>query len=168
MQKKRPEFPVFLQRVEIQLFLRGFCGLPLGGANGRVVHDRGTDHDGSVSTDDDTDAEGDGKTPDGLTAPDRDGDHREEGRDGGVDRTGKGRVESGVGVLLEVCIGVQGPVFTDTVEDNDVIVDCVTDDGQDSRDEGLVDVEVEREDTREQREEADDDDRHRRVPTSSP
>ena len=53
---------------------------------------------------------------------------------------------------------MQCPVFTDTVEDNHVIVDGVTDDGQDGRNEGLVDVEVEREDTREQREETDDDD----------
>ena len=53
---------------------------------------------------------------------------------------------------------MQAEVLTDTVEDNHVIVDGVSDDGKDSRDERLVDVEVERQDTREQGEEADDDD----------
>ena len=52
---------------------------------------------------------------------------------------------------------MQALLLTDTVEDNHVIVDGITDDGQDSSDERLVHVQVEREDTVEQREEADDD-----------
>ena len=50
-------------------------------------------------------------------------------------------------------------VLTDTVEDHHVVVDGVTDDRQDSGDEGLVHVQVERQDAAEQGEEADDDDR---------
>ena len=53
---------------------------------------------------------------------------------------------------------METPLLTDTVEDNHVIVDSVTDDCQDSRDKRLVDIEVERKDSVEQREEADDDD----------
>ena len=53
---------------------------------------------------------------------------------------------------------MQEPVLADTVEDNHVVVDGVTDDRQDSRDEGLVDIEVERQYARKQGEEADHDD----------
>ena len=53
---------------------------------------------------------------------------------------------------------MQAEVLTDTVEDNHVIVDGVTDDGQYRSDEGLVDVKVERQDSREEGEEADNDD----------
>lgn len=46
---------------------------------GAVEHDRRTDHDGSVGSDEDTEDECYGQTPDALTAPDCDGNHREEG-----------------------------------------------------------------------------------------
>lgn len=49
------------------------------------------------------------------------------------------------------------PVLADSVEDDHVVVDCITDDGQDSSDERLVDIEVERKDSGEEREETDDD-----------
>ena len=42
---------------------------------------------------------------------------------------------------------MQGQVLTDTVEDNHVIVDSITDDGQDSSDKGLVNIKVERKDS---------------------
>ena len=146
-------------------------GVPSG-----VVHDRGTDQDGGVGTDEDTEAEGHGQTADGLTAEDRDGEHREEGGHGGVHRTGEGGVQSRIDSLAEVGVrvqallltdtvednhvivdGVTDLLLTDTVEDNHVIVDGVTDDGQDGRDERLVHIQVERQDPVEQGEEADHD-----------
>ena len=45
---------------------------------------------------------------------------------------------------------MQAEVLTDTVEDNHVIVDGVTDDGQDGCNEGLVNVQVEWQDAAEQ------------------
>ena len=53
---------------------------------------------------------------------------------------------------------MQVALLADSVEDNDVIVDGVTDDRQDSGDKRLVDIQVERKDSVEQGEEADDDD----------
>ena len=38
-------------------------------------------------------------------------------------------------------------IFTDTVEDNHCIVDCITDDGKDRSDECLVDIKAEWKDT---------------------
>ena len=74
-------------------------------------------------------------------------------------RTGRGRGGmSGVGRILEVVVRVETLHLTDSVEDNHVVVDGVTDDGQDGRDERLVNVEVERKDAGEDGEEADDDD----------
>ena len=52
---------------------------------------------------------------------------------------------------------MQAALLTDTVEDNHVIVDGVTDDGKDSGDERLVNIQVERKDTVEQGEEANHD-----------
>ena len=118
--------------------------------DGGIVHHRGTDEDGCISSDADTDDECDCKTPDGLTSPDRDCEHGNEGGDRSVDRTGKGSVQRQVGVGLDVGVRMQGPVLTDTVEDNHVIVDSISDDSQDSRDERLVNVKVERQDTGEQ------------------
>ena len=67
--------------------LDSLLGLTLLGGNGCVVHHRGTDEDRSICSDQDTEDEGDCKTPDGLTTEDGDCEHGHEGRDGSVDRT---------------------------------------------------------------------------------
>ena len=87
-----------------------------------VVHDRSTDEDGSVGTDDDTEYEGNCQTAYNLSAEDCDCKHGHQGGEGGVHGTGERAVESDVDVVLELCLRVVGPVFTDTVEDNHVIV----------------------------------------------
>ena len=50
------------------------------------------------------------------------------------------------------------PVFTDTVEDDHVVVDCISDDCQNCGDECLVNVESEWKDAAEEREESNHDD----------
>ena len=157
-EKRRTPDPSFFASFQVPLIAEILFLLRVG-LEGRIVHDRGADHDRGVGTDQDTEAERHGKTPDRFSAEERDGEHREEGRHGGVDGTGQGCVQGTVDGVLEIILRVQALHFADTVEDDHVVVDCVTDDRKDRRDERLVDVEVERQDAREQGEEADDDDR---------
>ena len=102
----------------------------------RKYDDAVMDHDGCVGADYNTQAECHCKTPDGLTTPDCDCNHRKEGGYGGVEGTGEGGVKGGVHRSAEVFLRVQAPLLTDAVEDNHVIVDGVTDDGEDSCNEG--------------------------------
>ena len=79
-----------------------------------VVHDRCTDEDGSVCSDNDT------------------------------------AVESLIYIGLELSLRMETFVLTDTVEDNHVVVDCITDDCKYRGDERLVYVKAERKDSREE------------------
>ena len=53
---------------------------------------------------------------------------------------------------------LQAEVLTNTVENHHVIVDGITDNGKDCRNERLIHIKIEWEDSAEQREESDDDD----------
>ena len=61
-----------------------------------------------------------------------------------IDGSGKGAVDSLVCIGSQISLRMQSLVLTDSVEDHHVIIDSVTDDGKDRRDEGLVNVKVER------------------------
>ena len=140
------------------LFGSLLCGFPLLIPCGGIEHHRSTDEDGCVSTEADTEDEGYRETTDGLASEDRDGKHCHEGGYGCIHGSGEGAVESDVRIVLEVSLRMEGLVLTDSVEDDHVVVDRITDDGKDGGNEGLVNVEVERKDSGEQGEETDDDD----------
>ena len=115
-----------------------------------VVTETAAETEAVASTEADTEYQGYGKTTDRLTAEDCDSKHCHESRYGCIDGSGERAVERDIRIGLEISLRVQNLELTNTVEDNHVIVDCVSDDGQDSGDKRLVNVQVERKDSGEQ------------------
>lgn len=81
------------------------------------------------------------KPTDAVTTKDEDTQQHDQRGHGGVDGTCQGLVQRTVEQALTVTLSIQVEVLTDTVEDHHLIVDRVTDNGQDSTDEGLVNLE---------------------------
>ena len=122
-----------------------------------VDHSAGNAERGE-DTDDNTDKECEDESADDLATKDEHHQQGDEGGAGGVDRTGEGGVDGVVHVGHQVALRIKLAVFADAVEDNHRGVDGVTDDRQDSRNEVLVDLEVERQQAVEQREDTNNQD----------
>ena len=111
-----------------------------------VVCKRAGNEQGRVGTYDNTHQQCEYEALNALTAKAEDSEQHDEGRHRGRERTAQGVVQCVVDILSTVVLRIQGIVLTDTVEDDHGIVDRVTDNGQDSSDERLVNFHRERHD----------------------
>ena len=112
-----------------------------------LIDNRAGDAERREDTDEDADQQGEDEATDHLTAEDEHHQQGDKGGTRGIHRTSQGRVDSVVHVCDKVTFGIELAVFTHAVEDNHRGIDRVTDDGQHRRDEVLVDLQVEGEQT---------------------
>ena len=111
--------------------------------DGATHHEEGgrcCDEDRRQGTEDNTQDHGEGEATDAVTTEDEDTQQYDQRRDRGVDGTSQCLVQRTIEQALTVALRIQVEVLTYTVEDHHLIVDRVTDNGQDSTDEGLVDL----------------------------
>lgn len=135
------------------MILNGFFIL-----SGDVEDKRAGDADRGENTTDDTDEESEDETTDYLATENEHHEQSDKSGAVGINSTSQCRVDSVVEVRDKRTFGIEFAVFADTVEDNNGGVDRVTDDGQHCGDERLVDIEVEREESPEEREHTDNQD----------
>ena len=125
-------------------------------ATHHAVGDRRSNEDRRQRTEDNTQRHSEGKALDAATTDEQDAEQHDQRRERGVDGTSQRLVDGVVEHLLDVLFRVQAEVLTDTVEHHHLIVDRVTDHRQHGTDERLVDLERERHDVLQEREQTDD------------
>ena len=114
------------------------CGEVLVLGRAQIPDDKQSARDAyrAVRTSDDADEEGEGEVADDLAAPDVHRDDRKQRRERGVDGTRERLVDGPVHEFVNSERANVGPVFPDAVEDDYRVVQRVTRDGEDGRDEG--------------------------------
>ena len=125
----------------------------------QIVSDGRCDENRGNGTDDDADNQREDERTDRLATEEENGQQSDERRTRRIDRTRQGRVDCVIDILLEIPFRIEAQVLADTVENHHGIVDRITDNRQNGRDEGLVYLQIERHDLIEQREDADDEER---------
>ena len=100
---------------------------------------RSRDADGGISTGNETGHQRERKPPYGLNAQQEQQQDHDDGRDGCIDRTADGLRDADVAQLIKLIGTIVLAVLTNAVENNDGIVDGITNDGQHGRDEVIVD-----------------------------
>ena len=123
----------------------------------REEGDGSRDKDGRERSKDNTKTHRKGKTLDALATKEEDAEQHDERRERGVDGAGKGLVDAVVEQTAEVLLRVQVHVLADSVEHHYLVVNRITDNGEDGTDEGLVDLQREGHESPQQRVESDDD-----------
>src|SRR5215212_2886386 len=117
--------------------LRGACCLELPGTPGLVERkNRRSDEDGAVGPCDDADKKGEGEVAQGCFPEDQERRYRDQGEDGGVDRTPHDLADGAVYHLVEAAPVVADGrgVLPDPVEDDYGVVDRVPEHGEDGDD----------------------------------
>ena len=102
---------------------------------------RSCDEERRTCTDDNTQHHGEGESTDAITTEHEDHQQHDERRYRGVDGTCESAVQCIVEDALTVTLWIVLEDFTDTVEDDHLVVDGVTDHRQDSTNECLVNLE---------------------------
>ena len=105
-----------------------------------IVSNRRSDEQGRPSSDDHTHEEGEDEALDGLATEDEDSKEDDERTHRGRERTAQSAIQCVVDIDILFAFRIEFVVLTNTVKDNHGIVDRITDNGQDSRDERLVDL----------------------------
>ena len=103
-------------------------------------HQRAGDVDGGIGAGDDAYQEGEGEVVDGAATEDVQGDRRQEHRSRGDDRTAEGLVQCPIDDLVKGTRGSHLQIFANTIKDHDGVVDRETDDGQECRYEGGIEL----------------------------
>lgn len=134
--KKADRSPPFQKRVVVVLSLQFLA---------EIQDAWSCNEDGTVRTNDDTDHQGKNESFDVVATQQEDGQQHDKGREGGVDGTAESAIQSIVHDRLIVPLAsVQTNVFTDAVKYDHRIVDGVSDNRQNRRNERLVDFHGER------------------------
>src|SRR5829696_4264124 len=123
--------------------LRGACGLELSGTPGLVERkNRRGDEDGAVGPCDDADKKGEGEVAQGRFPEDEERRYRDQGEDGGVDRTPHDLADGAVYHLVEAAPVVADGrgVLPDPVEDDYGVVDGVPEHREDGDDGNQADL----------------------------
>src|SRR5215203_1974099 len=123
--------------------LRGACGLELSGTPGLVERkNRRGDEDGAVGPCDDADKKGEGEVAQGGFPEDQERRYRDQGEDGGVDRTPHDLTDGAVYHLVEATpvVADGGGVLPNPVEDDYGVVDRVPEHRQDGDDGDQADL----------------------------
>ena len=110
------------------------------------VGNRSSNEDRGESTEYHTENHCEREAADAVTTEDEDTEQYDQCSERGVHGTGQCLIQRVVEYREEVALLVEAEVLTDTVEYHHLIVDRVTDNGKDSADERLVDLERERND----------------------
>ena len=95
---------------------------------GDLVSDRRGDEERTVRTENNTQEDREGEATHRGTTEGEDDDHHEEGREGRIQRTREGGVQSAVDHLEAVGLRMLADLFADTIEDDHDVVDGVPDD----------------------------------------
>ena len=113
--------------------------------------ERARDEDRRVAADGEADEQGEREVFRRVAAEEVEGGRREEDGEDRVERARQRLIDTAVDELVDVAAAaeVQFEVLADAVEDDDRIVDRVTDDGQQSRDERGVDLALRQREDRE-------------------
>ena len=90
--------------------------------------------DGRVGPDHDSDHHGKGKIIDNVSSENEQGEYGEKSRSGSDDSTAEGLIDTGVEDFGELGSSHDFQVVANTVEDDDRVVEGVSDDGQDGGD----------------------------------
>src|SRR5690606_31495733 len=138
--RRSARVPLPASTTECGILSNGCLSAPLP----QLEHERRSNEDGRIRTSDDAESDCKRKTTQHFSPEYKQHYDHEQGRRGGNDRTAERRVDRLVDHRGEGHGLVKVRVFSNTVENDDRVVDRIADDRKERRDDRLVDLQRER------------------------